>query len=142
MRKLSLGLTVSETPVQLDGHNGGIMINQGLTEIEFNEDSTPISSCRYSTERYSLKERIAMVGINLDDAMKGEIIHVKSGEAWADFDPYGMNGFLLRAGALVAGGRVDIGFSARGDIIRATVNNRIVRGDDAMALWLMASRMK
>lgn len=128
--------------MQLAGHNGGCMINQGLTEIEFNEDSTPISSFRYSTERYSLNDRIAMVGMSVDDARKGEIIHVKSGEAWADFDPYGMNGFLLRAGALVAGGRVDIGFSTRGDIIRATVNNRIVRGDDAMALWFIASRMK
>jgi len=117
------------------------MVDIGLSGMEFNEESTPASSFSIPTQCYSLEDRIAMVGMSVEDARRGEIIHVDSGEAWADFDPYGMNGFLLRAGASVAGGKVDIGFSTSGDIIRSTVNHRIVRGDDAMALWFIASRM-
>lgn len=142
MGKISPEFIVSEALARLAGSTGiGRSLDQGMDEIAFT-DLDYFELPRPVPVRYNLVDRIKMVGMDIDAARRGEIIRVEHGEAWAEFDPYGMNGFLLRAGASVAGGVVDIGFDTNGNIVRSVVNFRIVRGEDAVALWLMASRMK
>lgn len=111
-----------------------------MEELSEYESSADFNLRTGTDPEMDLSDRIILMGVDAAAVFRGEYARSEIGLASACYDPYASNGFLLSAKAeTIDGSEVFIGFGMEGEILRATIDGRLVRGDDAMTAWVIAA---
>jgi len=87
-----------------------------------------------------LIDRMAFLDLPLSNVYRGQYTRIVAGRAHAVYDPAAMQGFVLWAGADTHMGKLDIGFGTNGQVLRSLLGDRIIHGDEALTLWILASK--
>lgn len=127
--------TESSVPY-LGGEDTGIFFDDEVAARE----RCAVSHGAAAASPCDLIDRMAFLGLPLSNVYLGHYTRLDVGHALAVYDPAAMQGFVLYAQADTRMGKLDIGFGTNGQVLRSLLGDRIIHGDEALTLWVLAAK--